>query len=153
MPQQPPTLKKTQSYQNRSLAYFYSQIEQQKQILQRIRAVLPEPLAKHALHCLIRERKLLVYTDSAVWASQLRFYNNIILTSITPTLGKPVEMMQIKIINTPTGLSLYPKRTANIPSMATIEIIQSHGLTVSDDQLQRSLLKLSATLKRLADTS
>lgn len=150
MPQQPPTFKKLPSYQNRAMAYFYSQIEQQKQVLQHIRAVLPEPLAKHALHCLIKEKKLLVYTDSAVWASQLRFYNNIILASIAQAIGKPVEMMQIKIITMQTGVSLYPKRTANIPSMETIEIIQSHSLTVSDDQLQQALLKLSSTLKRLS---
>lgn len=150
MPQLPASFKKSPSYRNRTIAYFYSQIEQQRQVLQRIRAVLPEPLAKHALHCLIKDKKLLIYTDSAVWASQLRFYNNLILAGITQATGRSVEMMQIKIITTQTGLSLHLERKANIPSMETIEIIQSHSLTVTDDQLKGALLKLSSTLKRLS---
>jgi hypothetical protein len=132
------------------MAYFYSQIEQQQQLLQRIRVVLPEALGKQARHCLIRDKKLLVYTDSAVWASQLRFYKSVILAAIMPLTRTPVEILQIKIMTAKTGIILGARRKAKIPSVEKIEFIRSHSLTVSDVQLRLALLKLSSTLERLS---
>ena len=153
MPQKKPSFKRSLSFQNRTMAYFYSQIEQQRRILQRIQAVLPDALAKQTRHCLIKDKKLLVYTNSAAWASQLRFYNSAILAAIAPLTRTPVESMQIKIIGGQTGLVSGPKRKAKIPSIEKIELIRNHSLTVSDNQLSLALLKLSATLKRLSGTS
>jgi len=150
MPQKPPTFKASLSFQNRTMAYFYSQIEQQQLILHCIRAVLPESLAKQVRHCLIRDKKLLIYTDSATWASQLRFYNSAILAAIAPLTRTPVGIMQIKIIAGQTGLIPGTKRKAKIPSVEKIEIIRNDSLTVSDNQLRLALLKLSATLERLS---
>jgi len=112
--------------------------------------VLPEALAKQARHCLIRDKKLLIYTDSAVWASQLRFYNSAILAAIMPLKRTPVEILQIKILTAKTGIIFGTRRKAKIPSVEKIEFIRSHSLTVSDDQLRLALLKLSSTLERLS---
>ena len=150
MAQKPPSFKASWSFQNRTMAYFYSQIEQQQRIVQRIQAVLPEALAKQVRHCLIRDKKLLVYAGSAAWASQLRFYNSAMLAAIEPLTRSPVEIMQIKIIGGQTGLILGPKRKAKLPSVEKIESIRNDSLTVSDDQLRLALLKLSTTLERLA---
>jgi hypothetical protein len=151
MPQKPPSFKASWSFQNRTMAYFYSQLEQQQRILQRIRAMLPEALAKQTRHCLIREKKLLIYTDSAAWASQLRFYKSTILAAIMPFTRTPVELMQIKIIRGQTGLIPGPKRKAKLPSAEKIELIRNDSLTVSDNQLRLALLKLSTTLERLSN--
>jgi hypothetical protein len=150
MPQKPPSFKASLSFQNRAMAFFYSQIEQQQRILQCIQAVLPEALAKQVRHCNIRDKKLLIYTDSAVWASQLRFYNSTILAATTPITRTPIEIMQVKIIAGQTGLIPGPERKAKIPSVEKIEVIRNHSLTVSDNQLRMALLKLSATLERLS---
>ena len=150
MPQKPPSFKASLSFQNHRMAYFYSQIEQQQRILQRIQAVLPEALAKQARHCLIRDKKLLIYTDSAVWASQLRFHNSVILAAIMPLTRTPVEILQIKIITAQTGIIFGTRRKAKIPSVDKIEYIRSHSLAVSDNQLRLALLKLSSTLERLS---
>ena len=135
------------------MVYFYSQIEQQQRILQRIQAVLPEVLAKQARHCLIRDKKLLVYTNSAAWASQLRFYKSSILGAIEPLTRTPVEIMQIKIIGEQAGPIPGPKRKPRLPSLEKIEIIRNDSLTVSDNQLRLSLLKLSTTLQKLSSKS
>ncbi len=150
MPQKPPSFKVSLSFQNRTMAYFYSQIEQQQRILQRVQAALPDPLKKQARHCLIKDKKLLIYTDSAAWASQLRFYKGVILAAIAPLTKTPVEIMQVKIITGQTGGILEVKRKAKIPSATQIEVIRSHSLTVSDNQLRLALLKLSTTLERLS---
>ncbi len=135
------------------MAYFYSQIEQHQLIARRIQAVLPDALAKQVRHCLIRDKKLLVYTDSAAWASQLRFYNCAMLAAIEPLTRASVEIMQIKIIGGQTGLVLGPKRKAKLPSVEKIENIRNDSLAVSDDQLRLALLKLSSTLERLSGRS
>jgi hypothetical protein len=140
MAKKPPSFKPSWSFQNRTMVYFYSQIEQQQRIVQHIQAVLPYALAKQVRHCLIRDKKLLVYTDSAAWASQLRFYNSAMLAAIVPLTRTPVEILQIKIVGGQTGLVLGPKRKAKLPSIEKIE----------SDQLRLALLKLSTTLKRLS---
>lgn len=151
MTKKPIYFKTALSYPNRSIAHFYSQIEQQKQVLQCIHGVLPPAIAQHTLHCVINGKKLLVYTDTAAWASQLRFYNSAILAAIAPVTRESVSIMQIK-----TGVEVLqstpPRRKPNIPSAENIDFIRNHSLTVPDEQLKGALLKLSATLEKLSKT-
>jgi len=153
MSQKPPSFKTSLSFQNRTIAYFYSQIEQQKRVLLRIQTVLPDALAKQARHCLIKDKKLLIYTDSAAWASQLRFYNGAILAAIAPLTRTSIEIMQVRIIAERTGLILRSVRKANIPSGEKIAIIRNDSLSIRDDKLKLALLRLSATLERLSDNT
>lgn len=152
------------SFPNNTIAYFYSRIEQQQQVLQRIHDVLPATIAEHALHCVVNGKRLLIYTDTAAWASQLRFYNSAILSAIAPVTRESVSIMQIKIWveASPTGLrrgtlageralqAMSSGRKPNIPSAEKIEFIRNHSLTVSDEQLKLALLRLSATLAKLS---
>jgi hypothetical protein len=150
------------SFPNGTIAYYCSQIERQKQVLQRIHAVLPKSIAEHALHCVVNGKKLLIYTDTAAWASQLRFYNRAILEAIAPVTREPVSIMQIKVRAeiSPAGhkgeaedrafQAIPSGRKPNIPSAEKIAFIHSHSLTVSDEQLKAALQKLSATLAKLS---
>jgi hypothetical protein len=150
MAQKPASFKTPPYWQNRMTAHIRSEIEQQQRLLQRIQSSLPEALKKQVRHSLIKDNKLLIYTDSAVWASQLRFYNKIILAGIAPLTRETIGIMQVKIMTIPTGVALQSVRKANIPSADTIESIRNHSLTIMDNQLQQALLKLSSTLKRLS---
>jgi len=145
--------KKSLAFPNRTMVYLHSQIEHQQRILKLIKAVLPDDLAKQTKHCLIKDHKLLVYTDSAIWTSQLRFYNNAILASIKTLVNTPIENLQIKIISRTTGLIVTTQRKANLPSLEGIDLIRKHSLSISDDKLSVALFKLSTTLKRLADST
>jgi hypothetical protein len=136
------------SFPNRTIAQFYSQIEQQKLVLLRIHKVLPVAIAQHALHCVINGKKLLVYTDTAAWASQLRFYNSAILAAIAPVTRTSVSIMLIKVRMETSATAFQPGRTPNIPSAEKIELIHKHSLTVSDEQLKKAMQKLSATLAK-----
>lgn len=111
---------------------------------------MPAALAKQVRHCLVKDKKLLVYTDSAIWASQLRFYNKIMLVSVAQLSQESVETIQVKIITESTGLSVQAVSKARVPSAATIAIIRNDSLGVSDNQLKQALLNLSSTLERLA---
>ncbi|MDO9168535.1 MAG: DciA family protein [Methylobacter sp.] len=151
MTKKPTSFKAALSFPNRTMAHFYSQIEQQKQVLRRIHDILPAAIAKHALHCVINGKKLLVYTDTAAWASQLRFYNSVILAAIAPLTRESVSIMQIKVRVEILSATSLPGRTPIIPSAEKIAFIHNHSLTVSDEQLKLALLRLSTTLEKLSN--
>jgi hypothetical protein len=143
------------SKNNRTLGYLYGQVAQQRRILQAVQGVLPENLQKHALHCLISDKKLVLYTRSAAWASQLRFYKKTILDGIAVLTGEAVQGVQIKVLTEQTGVNsravvVVPRATT--PSAATLDGIQRQSANIADQGLQLALQRLSATLKkRLAD--
>ena len=143
------SFRSTLSFPNRTIAHFYSQIEQQKQILQRIHDVLPAAIALHVRHCVVNGKKLLVYTDTAAWASQLRFYSDIILAAIAPVTRDSVSIMQIKIMVEILRSSPHSRKPI-IPSAEKIKFIHNQSLTVSDEQLKQALLRLSTTLAKLS---
>ena len=150
IPKHPSSFKVSMSFQNRTIQYFYSQIEQHQRLLDVIKKSLPNALAKQTRHCLIKDEKLIIYTNSATWGSQLRFYKEKILTSIIGLTKSPVETIQIKVITYHTGLALTNVRKAKLPSIENIEVIRNNGQTISDNQLKRALLNLSKTLTRLS---
>jgi hypothetical protein len=149
MAQNARTLKAVLSYPNKTIALLCLQINQQLAILEHIKAVLPKELADHALHCVFNNKKLLIYTDSAIWASQLRFYGNTILTAIESINSDTVSALQIKVINVSETANTRKKRIAVIPSQTVADDINSYSLTITDSQLKQSLDKLSSTLARL----
>ncbi|MCF7964260.1 DciA family protein [Methylobacter sp. Wu8] len=151
MATKPTPFKAALSFPNRTIAYFYSQIEQQKQVLQRVHDVLPATIAHHVIHCVVNGKKLLVYTDTAAWASQLRFYNGAILAAIAPVTRESVSIMQIKVRVETLQTTSRQGRTPIIPSAEKIELIRNHSLSVSDQQLKLALLRLSATLAKLSE--
>jgi hypothetical protein len=146
------TCKTALSFKNQTMTSLHSQIARQKQLLREVRTVLPENLAKELKHCLIKDDTLLMYTDSAVWASQLRFYQNAILAT-TALLAEGVTKVQIKMITQQVGFVTQSERKVKLPSAEQISKMQSDSLHIADEQLRNSLLSLSATLARLSKNS
>jgi hypothetical protein len=147
------------AYQNRMFGYYLGQIEQQRRLLQHVRQSLPENLAKHVCHCLASNNTLLVYTDSAIWASQLRFYNQTLLAAMLSAAAPPtpaVQKVNIKVMTETTGATSQQggkKPQVNIPSADTIDLMQKQSASISDPTLQQALQRLNATLKKRAERS
>jgi hypothetical protein len=149
-PPEKKTFKQPLDYDNKTVSFMCGQVAQQRQVLRCVQAVLPSVLAEKILHCLIKESTLLVYTDSAVWATQLRFQHQALLEAIAP-LNKPVTQVRIKVIENPTAKILREKpRQTTMPTLEAIDAIRKGGLAMPDDEVSRALLSLSATLERLA---
>ncbi|PKM13342.1 MAG: DUF721 domain-containing protein [Gammaproteobacteria bacterium HGW-Gammaproteobacteria-3] len=142
------TFKSALAHPNQALSRLYAQIEQQKKLLALIKKNLPEPLSDHVLHCVVSGRKLLVYTDTATWASQLRFYNPVLLKTITAAAR--IDLVQIRITRPIDALAAIPERTAKIPSPDKIAALRSNLSDPPDDALSQALLNLSHTLERLS---
>ena len=132
------------------MAFYYQQIDNQKKLLMGIKAVLPKDLADKTQHCVIQENKLLIYTDSAIWASQLRFYEQIVLSAINQLSRTRILTVQTKILTTPTYYKTLNIRKPTLPSVENITSLQTDSLAVEDVQLRISLQKLGRTLKKLA---
>jgi hypothetical protein len=81
-------------FHNQTLDKLVSRIDEQKDLLSIVKSALPETLAAHTLHCVIHDATLLVYTDAAVWSSQLRFYQSAILAVIE----NRVKRVQIRLL-------------------------------------------------------
>ncbi len=98
MAQKKTTFKTALAYEGSIFAQYKYQIATQTQLLKQVTAALPEHLASHALYCVLNNKKLSLYTDSAIWSSQLRFYHQTILHAFLTTHPGVIETLQIKII-------------------------------------------------------
>lgn len=145
MAQNPRPFKPILAYPSRTIAQLRLQINQQLAMLEQIRTALPSGLANHALHCVLNKQKLMVYTDSANWASQLRFFESAMLTALEAGSSKPVAtMLQVKII--PISTVSLKQRKASVPSQTVAGEIRDQSLIIEDPQLKQALARLSTTL-------
>ncbi len=148
MAQNPRPFKPILAYPGRTIVQLRLQIDPQLAMLKQIRTALPSELANHALHCVLNNQRLLVYTDSANWATQLRFFESAMLTALESGSSKLVAtMLKVKIISITTTANA--KRKALIPSQTVAGEIRAQSLVTADPQLKQALAKLSATLARL----
>ena len=145
----PASFKRALKFSNRSFDQLDCIIRQQKELLQSIRKVLPGDLAKHVHHSLLSGNKLLIYTDSAAWATQLRFYQQKLIAAAQALSKNSAANVQIKILTQQTGPSLQQAEAAIIPSTERREAIRSLCRTDPDSELAHALLNLVDTLERI----
>lgn len=93
------SFKSALDFHNRTLDKLVTQVDQQKDLVSVVKSALPENLAEHTLHCVIHDATLLIYTDAAVWSSQLRFYQTKILDVVALQMRHPVLRVQIRLIS------------------------------------------------------
>lgn len=84
-------------FHNRTLDKLVTQIEQQQDLLSVVKSVLPEELAKNVSYCVIHDATLLIYTNAAVWSSQLCFYQTVILNALVSIVEKPIDRVQVRL--------------------------------------------------------
>ncbi len=135
------------AYNNHLLANYQRQIKSQQRLLGMIKKALPEALAEHVLHCTLSSKKLLLYTSSASWSSQLRFYQQVILDSVNEN-NVNAEFVQIRLVN--ENSAPQSERKLNIPSKNSIELVKNCGESEEDEKLKQALLNLSQTLTKLS---
>ena len=133
-------------FHKRLTAQYQSRIDLHRKALQAIHRVLPKKLALQAHDCVINDRKLLIYTHSAAWASQLRFYSRELQSSVSSAILRPIDKVQLRILHQRVEKAVH--RTANIPALENIELIRGNALSTPDSKLKSALLNLSHTLRR-----
>ncbi len=143
------TFQSVLNYPRQLFAFYRQQINQQCSLLAQIKTVLPAELAEHALYCVLKETKIRLYTDAAVWSSQLRFYQQAIIEKLHQLGHRQVEKLQIKVMANIDTNSRANKPT--VPCLETVEVVRRAADEQQDRDLQRALSGLAATLDRLAN--
>ena len=140
------SFKAVQGYKEKILARYAYRISVHSKLLQIIKSALPASLSPHAILCVASERKVSLYTDSAAWSSQLRFYNQTMLKAIISSNQGDYETIQIKII--PKTAQFEKKEKPILPSTENINILLNLAKNQTDETLKDALLKLGNTLKK-----
>jgi hypothetical protein len=145
----PSSFKPALLFPSQAINHFESQIEQQKTLLQILRSGLPETLANHVQHTLLNGNKLLIFTDSAAWAAQLRFHEKAILAGISALSKNTDIVVQIKLVIERVGPSLTQEETTRFPTQEKVEAMRNYCLAIPNNELTTALLKFIETLERL----
>ncbi|MCK5828720.1 MAG: DUF721 domain-containing protein [Methylococcales bacterium] len=132
-------------YERKIITSYKYQIDIQSKLLQKIKLKLPNELSSHALYCVISGKKISLYTDSAIWSSQLRFYHQTILQAAQNSNQGTFETLQIKII--PKVREIEEKKVSRLPSVENIDGILSQAENQRDLVLKNALFKLGKTLQ------
>lgn len=132
----------------RPLAICLEKIAHQQQLLQSVRQALPIHMAEHALHCVLSDARLLIYTNSAVWASQIRFYQEDILNKLQAAAQLKISRIQVKVMQ--EFVELRSNRPTRLPSPSTAYAMLKQIDENSQDELDLAMGNLAhALLKRL----
>jgi len=129
-----------------SLAVYMEKIAEQNQLLGVVRLALPSNIAKHINYCVQSRPRLLIYTESAVWASQIRFYHEAILSKLLEVGLQNISQVSVRIMFQFDDRK--KSRPVLLPSAETVQSLLSSVDQKSDDVLDRALTKLAETLKR-----
>jgi hypothetical protein len=123
-------------------------IVEQQALLRIVKTALPNEIAGHVLHCVHSGSCLLVYTQSANWASKIRYFSVDILNKIIESGQQNINKVQIRLGQ---PIEFGRQRSANLPSSETVRFLTDQLKSANnDDVLKMALNKLASTLdKRL----
>ncbi len=127
-----------------SIARYQAEISRQQQLLKIVKQTLPNELALHTAHCVLSNHKLIIYTDSAAWAAQLRFYHSTILNHLQSSGWQSIQLIQFRILQ---STQQPAKRKPIIPNQENINAIRQQIKATDKDALSRSLKKLCDILE------
>jgi hypothetical protein len=136
------------SYPRLAGAALAARLHKHRELLDIVRAALPAALADRVADCVLSGRKLLIYTGSAAWASQLRFHAGAVLAAVNAVAGASVDVVVTRILP-PAEEHRAPARKAKLPPKERIAELRNTACTVADDSLRQALGRLGATLDRL----
>ncbi|PCH85240.1 MAG: hypothetical protein COB89_02900 [Piscirickettsiaceae bacterium] len=116
--------------------------------LQAIQQELPKQLANHCIHVVFHNAKLIVYTDSPVWASKLLYSRVQIIDAITNNFREPVQGLTVRVVDNTMNTD---KRRPITPSLHTINNLNLSNSSDNNDTLGSALTKLKKVLRDKAD--
>ena len=142
---------------NQILKFHYRPLRSIEQTLQRhqsalqaARHALPDYMRDHCLYCVAKNKRIILFTHSSVWAAQLRFYQTVMIASVNRSLDGNFNSLLVRI--TPPSDPLPERlRKPRLPSLQTIELLRRTARFAGNDRLKSALLELAASIeKRIA---
>lgn len=125
------------------LTPWLARIAEQQQLLALARSALPEALSQHAVHCVVSGNKLIVYCRSAAWASQIRFFQALILNKIKEAGQRNIGSLQVRLLL--DSAAPQAAKAKHLPSRQVAERLIEQNAD-SGDELAAALNRLGNTL-------
>ena len=118
---------------------------QQNQLhLEVIQKQLPKQLAEHCLHAVFNNNKLMLFTDSPVWASKLLYSRVKIIDAIASHFRDPVQGLTIRVVD--NSIFAYKKRQ-NKPFQDNTSNLNLSDKPANPNALNNALNKLANVLQ------
>ncbi len=118
-------------------------LDQQRQLLQAIRTSLAPPLAAHCLYATLKEGQLTLITDSAAWATRLRYQ----IPELTASLGSlqgEIATCRVRVQpRTVRRRTPEMERERGLVSPATVSLLKEAAEAQGDTELGRALSRLA----------
>lgn len=145
MPSKPPTFQSALNFGSSPLAASLARVIEQLRMLELARSALPEQFRQHAVHCVASGNKLIIYCRSAAWASQIRFFQQVILNKLQESGQRNLGVLQVRLLldNSP----LQRVQAKRLPSPGIVDGLMAQS-TGRDDELQLALNRLAKTLRK-----
>ena len=118
-----------------------AQIQQAQHILTQI---LPAKILAHCFVGHIDQQKITLFTDNAVWATQLRYQQSDILTQFRQNTGfRGLNRVKIKIsTSAAVKVKPAPKQALSLSSKVT-RLLEGSAKSITNPILKKALLKLA----------
>ncbi|OUD12031.1 DUF721 domain-containing protein [Thioflexithrix psekupsensis] len=128
-----------------------------QQLDQRLKVHLPETLRAHCCVANVTGECLILLTDSAVWATQLRYWHDTLLNHTRQITGQTITRLDIRVRPSqfqhnpahPTDPSSMPQRAL---SAETSVLLRSVADSMADTSLRSALHRLAADPSQETET-
>lgn len=138
--------------QQRSMSQLLKKKAQHEVILKSIKDSLPPAMRLQCVTCVHQSHELILYVKTAAWATQIRYYEPLILKQLHSSTNTHFGKIQVRIQPSILLAKIEPKK-ASLPSLNTINAIQACAFDYPPGKLKQSLLRLIDVLKRGAEPS
>lgn len=121
------------------LAFLTAKVTEHRELLNRIRGRLPQEMAHHCLGAAATPGSLLLWADSSVWASRLRFTAPGLLQNLPG-----IERLRVRVLLPPRSVGPQPKRSR--PRRLSEEsaiLIEQLADSLQDEPLGEALRRLA----------
>jgi len=120
---------------------------QLKHLNQSVKASIPTDCREHMEVAGVRDKQLIILTDSPVWQTRLRLYSQAMLEALHQHAG--IKLNQVKFrLKPPTRIIPEEPPEQRILSPQSAEVIEQMANCISDPGLQLALHKLSQKAKK-----
>ncbi|MEE9354597.1 MAG: DciA family protein [Methylococcaceae bacterium] len=127
--------------------WYLEKIKQHQTLLMVCRSALPFEMKEQLTACVLKNSTLILYTDSASWATKLRFYQDSILQALATEGFSYVVLTKFRIL--PQAEDLQKNiRIPKQPSTETLERMEAEAKHNGNPQIKASLLALVHSIKR-----
>ncbi|NOX08966.1 MAG: DUF721 domain-containing protein [Gammaproteobacteria bacterium] len=124
------------------LKQLQRQIKQSDNLTDLLHEIIPFAMHQHCQAGILHDKLLVIITNSAAWATRLRYLTPQIIQHMKKRYRAPINKIQVKI-RPQAKEPQKPTRQATTLSKENAELLKKTANSIQDPELAEALLKLS----------